>query len=81
MSEPPTAMGPAADTPNLGTRFQCGYRRVELEVEGYAASYTGFEDGRDTKSRWETVDMCTETPLKRLSSSVRPHRTFCSCSL
>ena len=79
MSEPLTTMGPAADTPYPETRVQCGSRRVELEVEDYAASYTGFEDGRDTKSRRETVDMCMKAPVKRLSSSVRPRRTLCSC--
>ena len=73
MSEPLTTMGPAADTPYPETRDQCGYRRVELEVEDYAASYTGFEDGRDTKARRETVDMWMKALVERLSSSARPH--------
>jgi hypothetical protein len=74
MSKPPTAMGQAAEAPNPETRLQCGSRRVELEVEDYAASYTGLEDGRDTKSRWLMVGVGMKVPLKRLSSSVRPRQ-------
>jgi hypothetical protein len=66
-------MVPAAEAPNPETRVHCGYRRVELEVEDYAAGYTGFKDGRDTKLRWETADMPVEAPVKRLSSSVWPY--------
>ena len=75
MSEPLTAIRPAADTPNPETRVQCGCRRVEPEVENYAASCTGFEGGRDTKSRRAMAGVRTKMPLKRLSSSVRLARS------
>jgi hypothetical protein len=67
-------MGQAADAPNPETRLQWGSRRVEYGVEDYAASYTGLEDSRDTKSQWAVVGVGMKIPLKRLSSSVRPRQ-------